>query len=121
LQDYRNLVVWQRSHVLVLSVYAETAAFPEAERFGLTSQMRRAAVSIPSNIAEGCGRETNAELRRFLYVAMGSASELEYQLYLANELHFMPADAHDRLKREIGALRRMLNTLIQRITSNHDP
>jgi four helix bundle protein len=78
MQDYRKLTVWQRSHDLVLAIYDATARFPDAERYGLTSQAKRAAVSIPSNIAEGCGRETNNELRRFLFVAMGSASELDY-------------------------------------------
>ena len=83
LQDYRKLDVWKKSHALTMMVYHITQEFPSDERYGLTSQIRRCCVSIPSNIAEGCGRSSNAELVRFLYIAMGSAQELDYQLYLS--------------------------------------
>jgi four helix bundle protein len=75
--DFRDLKVWKRSHELALQIYRATESFPKTEVFGLTNQMRRAAVSIPSNLAEGCGRMTQAELAQFSQVAMGSASELE--------------------------------------------
>jgi four helix bundle protein len=78
MQDYTKLAVWQKSHEFVLTIYTICPQFPDDERYGLTSQMKRAVLSIPTNIAEGCGRETQAELRRFLYISMGSASEVEY-------------------------------------------
>ena len=116
MQDFRRLVVWQRAHELVLSVYTATSAFPDDERFGLTSQARRAAVSIPANIAEGCGRDTQNELRRFLYVAVGSARELDYHLLLAHDLNYLSAEAHGELLQDLDEIQRMLNALIQRLT-----
>jgi four helix bundle protein len=82
-QDFRNLVVWQKSHELVLDVYRISRDFPREELFGLTSQIRRCAVSIPLNMAEGCGRGSDPDFARFLVIAMGSSSELEYQLLLS--------------------------------------
>jgi four helix bundle protein len=82
-RDFHGLKVWSKAHNLVLAAYGATAAFPESERFGLTAQMRRSCSSIATNIAEGCGRDGKPELRRFLSIARGSASELEYQLLLA--------------------------------------
>ena len=86
MKDFRKLLVWEKAHQLTLSIYNVTAAFPSEETYGLTSQMRRAASSIPSNIAEGCGREGDAELSRFCTIARGSASELEYQILLSRDL-----------------------------------
>jgi four helix bundle protein len=92
MRDFRKLKVWEKSHQLTLSVYEITGGFPDDERFGLTSQMRRACTSIPTNIAEGCGRDGHAELARFLQIAMGSASELEYQLLYSERVgHAQPA------------------------------
>lgn len=108
MQDFRSLLVWQKAHHLVLAGYKVTAQFPAEERFGLLSQMRRAGASIPSNIAEGCGRGSNAELLRFLQIAMGSASELEYQLLLAHDLGYLPSIAYDRLEADIVEVKRML-------------
>lgn len=113
MQDFRKLQVWQKSHQFVLLVYAASAGFPDGERYGLTSQMRRAAVSIPANIAEGCGRETNGELRRFLYIAMGSASELDYHLLLAHDLHMLEPAAYQQTNQELIEIKRMLTGLIQ--------
>ena len=87
MQDFRDLKVWQKSHQLTLEVYRSTATFPREELYGLTSQIRRASSSIPANIAEGCGRNSPNELRRFLEIAMGAASELEYHLLLARDLN----------------------------------
>ena len=81
--------------------------------------MRRAAVSVPANIAEGCGRETSQELRRFLYIAMGSASELEYHTFLAYELDFLDQTAYQQLSKELTMIRRMLNALIQKLTTKN--
>jgi four helix bundle protein len=86
MQNFKELKVWQKAHRLTLDVYKVTTRFPKDEMFGLTSQMRRSSASIPTNIAEGCGRDSRAELARFLSIAMGSASELEYQLILAKDL-----------------------------------
>ena len=96
MRDFKNLKVWQKSHSLTLTVYKSTAAFPKEEVYGLTSQIRRACSSIPANIAEGCGRASEAELSRFLQIAMGSASELEYHLLLTHDLGFLKDDAYQR-------------------------
>lgn len=80
MRDFRELKVWEKSHQLTLAIYKITAIFPREELYGLTIQIRRASASIPANIAEGCGRNGVAELARFLHIAMGSASELEYHL-----------------------------------------
>src|SRR5689334_18692896 len=88
MQDARNLVVAEFAHRLAVATYRHTESFPAAERFGITAQMRRAAVSIASNIAEGCGRRSNRELLQFLYIALGSASELTCQLRIATDLGF---------------------------------
>jgi four helix bundle protein len=114
-KDFQNLKVWEKSHRLVIAVYRATAAFPSEERFGLTSQMRRAAASIPSNIAEGCGRGGDAELARFLDVAAGSAAELQYQLLLAHELDFLNGGDFEPLTEHVIEVKRMLSALIQKL------
>ena len=86
MKDFRKLKVWERAHQFVLAVYQTTPSFPRDETYGLTRQIRRAASSIPSNIAEGCGRDGDAESARFCLIARGSASELEYQILLAHDL-----------------------------------
>jgi four helix bundle protein len=98
MQDFKQLRVWQKSHSLALRVYSATATFPEPERYGLTSQMRRAAASVPANIAEGCGRGGRAELRQFLHASSGSASELEYFLLLARDLRLITEKQYDVLE-----------------------
>jgi four helix bundle protein len=95
-----------------------TAAFPDDERYGLTSQTRRAAVSVPANIAEGCGRETHSEFRRFLYIAMGSARELDCHLLLARDLGYLNDSKHSDLIGELDEIQRMLNALIQRLRTS---
>lgn len=94
MQDFRNLQVWSKAHKLTLDIYKLTSRFPKDELFGLRSQMRRCSSSIGSNIAEGCGRLGDAELNRFLLIAMGSASELEYQLLLSRDLGYVHSDLH---------------------------
>src|SRR5512136_2412595 len=94
MQDYRNLKVWQKSHNLTLSVYKLTSKFPKDELYVLTSQIRRAAVSIPANIVEGCARGGDAEFGQFLRIAQGSAAELDYHLLLARDLNFMDAPSY---------------------------
>jgi len=114
-KDYRDLEVWQRSHKLVLFVYAVTRQFPKDEQFGITSQLRRARASIPANLAEGCGRDSDAELKRFIDIAHGSAAETEYFLRLAHDLGIMSAaepypaaDKIAQIKRMLGAFSRKL-------------
>ena len=92
MKDFKNIKAWSKAHQLACSAYALTAHFPKEEIYGLTSQIRRAASSIPANIAEGCGRNGEAELARFCQIAMGSASELEYHLLLARDLKYLNTD-----------------------------
>ena len=115
MQDFKKLDVWRRSHELTLMVYRVTTAFPKNERFRLTSQIRRCAVSIPANIAEGCGRGTSADMARFLQISMGSACELEYYAILAQDLEITARDDSDRLIEEVVAIKRMLSALIRRV------
>jgi four helix bundle protein len=115
MQDFRQLEVWQKAHRLTLAVYRATAAFPSSEQYGLTSQVRRASVSIPANIAEGCGRDGSPDLARFLQMAMGSASEVEYHLLLSKELGYLSVPASKQLTAEIVEVKRMLASLIKRV------
>lgn len=118
MQDFRNLGVWKRAHRLTLAVYTLTAGFPAEERFGLTSQMRRCATSVPSNIAEGCGRRSDADFGRFLHIAMGSASELEYQLLLAHDLNFIKESTYRTHTNQINEIKRMLGGLLKKLTAD---
>jgi four helix bundle protein len=104
MKDFRQLQVWEKSHQLALAIYKATKEFPKEELYGLTSQIRRASMSIPTNIAEGCGRGTDPDFARFLQIAMGSASETEYQLLLARDL--------DLLQNDVEEVKRMLASLI---------
>ena len=115
--DYRKYKVWQKSHQLVLDVYAITSNFPKGEQFNLVSQINRAAVSIPTNIAEGCGRETQKELIRFLYISSGSAHELEYLLFLSIELKIKAMENTTKILADIDEVKRMLASLIKKISS----
>src|SRR2546421_10684865 len=115
MRDFKEFKVWEKSHGLTLEVYKATATFPKEELYGLTSQIRRACASIPTNIAEGCGREGNAELARFLQIAMGSASELEYHLLLAHGLKLLNTSDYDNLSTRAIELKRMLTALLQKV------
>jgi four helix bundle protein len=116
-QDFRQLKVWMKSHSLVLDVYKATVSFPKTEVFGLTNQIRRAAVSIPSNIAEGCGRGSDQDFARFLQIAMGSASEVEYQLLLARDLAYLTDSEHSARTKDVIEVKRMLAALITKVKS----
>jgi four helix bundle protein len=111
-QDYRKLRVWQRSHKLALSTYAITAKFKGPRAWTLCDQLHSAAISVPSNIAEGCGRGSDPDFKRFLLHSLGSLNELEYDLFLALELGFLPRSEHDRVSAEIAEIRCMLCGLI---------
>lgn len=106
--NFKKLDIWKRSRVLVKEIYLVTKSFPREELFGLVSQMRRSSVSIPSNIAEGCGRGTDKQLGQFLDIAVGSNCELETQVYLANDLNLINAETRDRLANELSEIRRMI-------------
>jgi len=112
MQSPSNLRITAHSRALAVRVYRVTSDFPHLERFGLTSQMRRAAISIGSNISEGCGRSGDKELVQFLHIALGSASELEFQALVASDLAFLSADAAPILLDEINHTKRMLLKLI---------
>lgn len=113
--DYREIKVWQRSHLLTLELYRLTKRFPKEELFGLTGQIRRAASSIPANIAEGCGRDGDAELKRFTTIALGSACELDYFVLLAGELDYIGSADAAKLSTEILEIRRMLGSFIEKL------
>jgi four helix bundle protein len=114
-QDFHELKVWHKAHQLTLVVYQITAKFPREEVYGLTRQLRRASSSIPANLAEGCGRNGNAELAHFFCIAMGSASELEYHLLLAKDLNFFEPDQYEELAQRTSEVKRMLAAFIQRL------
>lgn len=116
MQDYRNLRVWQKAHRLALETYALSASLQKPEAWSLRDQILRAATSIPSNIAEGAGRGTEPDFRRFLWHALGSCNELEYDLLLARDLRFISGATHQALSGQIGDVRRMLTGLVQRLT-----
>lgn len=117
MQSFRDLRVWQKGHKLTLAVYRATREFPKSERYGLTSQMRRASASIGANIAEGCGRDAGPDFARFLQIAMGSASELEYHLLLAHDLNLLADELYDGLAADTTEVKRMLASLIQKVRS----
>jgi len=115
MKDFRNLEVWRRAHELTPAVYRSTRSFPREETYGMISQLRRCSSSVAANIAEGCRRVGNAEFGRFLAMAMGSASELEYFLLLARDLHNLNEEPYQGLTAEVGRMRRMLNRLILKV------
>jgi four helix bundle protein len=117
MQDFHNLDVWRRSHTLTLDIYRLTKAFPTDERFGLTSQLRRSSFSIGANLAEGCGRGTDADFSRHVQIAMGSACEVENFLLLARDLEYMPDERHLELQEEVTRIKRMLTSLLKTLNS----
>jgi four helix bundle protein len=117
-RDFRDLAVWGKAHQLTLVVYRETSAFPAAELYGLTSQMRRAAASIPANIAEGCGRNGGADFARFLQIALGSASELEYHILLARDLGYLNVACHETIQVDTVEVKKMLTSLLQKLRAD---
>ncbi len=119
MKDFHNLQVWEKAHALVLAVYRNTAAFPPQEAYGLTNQTRRAAVSIPANIAEGCGRQSEADFARFLQISMGSASEVEYHLLLAHDLGFLEDSIYADLNRNVIEIKRMLAALLKTLRADN--
>jgi len=117
MKDFREMQVWRKGHKLALEIYKLTAKFPKEENYGLSSQIRRAAVSIPTNVAEGCGRGSTKELKHFLRISMGSASEVEYQILLSYELRYMDRKTYDNLNSDIQEIKKMLSSYIVKIRS----
>jgi four helix bundle protein len=115
MQDFRNLDVWKKSHELTLSVYRASKSFPDDERFGLTSQLRRGASSIPANLAEGCGRGSDADFARFVQIALGSSSEVEYHFLLAKDLNYMTPNEYAAFDDEITRIKRMMTSLLHKL------
>jgi four helix bundle protein len=115
MKDFRDLQVWEKAHALAFACYEATVTFPKQEMFGLVSQIRRSGASIPANIAEGCGRRGNGEFHRFLQMAMGSASELEYHLLLSRDLKFLNTSNYDRLELQVTEVKRMLAALVRKV------
>ena len=118
MRDFRQLNVWNKSYQLTLDIYRASRGFPKEELYGLTSQLRRSAASVPANIAEGCGRDGNAELSRFLQIAMGSASELEFHLLLARDIGLLGHPQHEQLSQQAVEVKRMLTSYWQKLKSN---
>lgn len=118
MQDFRNLKVWHDAHELTLLLYRYTDSFPKSERYGLTSQLRRAGSSIPANLAEGCGRGSDADFARFVQFAIGSASELDYHLLLARDLGYLSNDVYDHCKEHVDEVLRMLHGLLKRLRAD---
>lgn len=115
MRDFRKYKVWELGHQVTLFMYKISQNFPKEEMLGITSQMRRAAYSIPSNIAEGCGRESDAEFKRFLVIAQGSSSELEYFAMLVKDLGYIDDSVYLELYDRINKVKRSLQKLIQKI------
>jgi len=118
MKNFRDLHVWRKAHELTIESYKATGAFPKQEMYGMTSQIRRCAASVAANIAEGCGRHGNGEFQRFLGIAAGSASELEYHFLLAHDLGFLDKTLHRTLDHRIVEIKRMLASLIQKVQSD---
>ena len=120
MKDFRDIKVWNKAHNLTIKIYKVTESFPREEVFGLISQIRRSAVSIPTNIAEGCGRNTDTELARFMEIASGSASELDYLLMLVRDLDLIDEAQYTEISADVTEIRKMLTTFIKTVrnTSN---
>ena len=115
MRDFHQLQIWQRSHKLTLAIYKATNSFPREEVYGLTSQLRRAVLSVPTNICERYGRKTDADFARFLQISVGSASEVEYELLLAHDLNYLSDEDYDKFNSEIIEIRKMINNFINKL------
>ena len=117
MKDFKKLKVWEKAHRLTLNVYEASAKFPREELYGITSQIRRACVSVPTNIAEGCGRSSDTDFARFLQISMGSESEVEYLLLLGLDLDLLVNDEYEELNSAVVEIKRMLTSLIKTLRS----
>lgn len=115
MQNYKNLKVWQDGHKLVLSIYRITNKFPSEERFGVTSQLKRAAFSIPANIAEGAGRKGQNDFAQFLNISLGSLNETDYFLVLCKDLNYLDIETYESLNYDLNRVRAQLISLIRKV------
>ncbi len=118
MRDFRKIQVWQKAHKLTLRLYQITSSFPKEELYGLTNQIRRASASIAANLAEGSGRDTQRELARFVHIASGSASELDYHLLLAHDLGFINSGDYQELENAVSEIKRMLHGFEKAVSAN---
>jgi four helix bundle protein len=114
-RDFKKYDIWKLSHVFTLKIYELTKLFPKDELYGIVSQIRRASSSIPTNISEGCGRTSDAEFNRFLTIALGSASEVEYLIILSKDLNYIDENSFTELNQEINTIKRKIHTLKQKL------
>ena len=115
MKDFKKYDIWKLSHVFTLKIYETTKSFPQKEIYGIISQIRRASSSIPTNISEGCGRDSDAEFNRFLTIALGSASEVEYLIILSKDLNYLVEDTFIKLNEDINTIKRKIYTLKQKL------
>ena len=115
MRDFKKYEIWRLSHELTLSIYSISEKFPTSERYGITSQLRRASSSIPTNISEGCGRDSDAEFNRFLTIALGSANETEYLIILAHDLSYLDEALYKSLTAKINIIKQKVYTLKQKL------
>jgi len=118
MKNFRDLRAWQEAHTMTLNIYRNSKVFPKDELFGLTSQLRRSTVSIEANLAEGCGRQGDGELARFVHIALGSASETECHLLIAKDLGYLSPHSHTELQARLEDVRRMLTGLLRVLGSS---
>ncbi len=118
MKDFRKLKVWEKGHKITLEIYKTTKNFPKEEIYGLTGQIRRASVSIPANLSEGCGRGSDAEVSRFTQIAMGSACELEYHLLLSKDLDLIKLEIYESINNDIVEIKKMLSSLINKLKAD---
>jgi four helix bundle protein len=115
MKNFRDLKVWKKSHELAIDIYSESKLFPKEELFGITSQLRRAGLSIPTNIAEGCGRGSDSDFARFIQIAFGSASEVEYLIFFCKELKFIQDNNYTKLNDDIVGIKKSLMALLKKL------
>ncbi len=117
MRDFRKYTVWEQSHNLVLKLYGITKNFPSEEKFGLTSQLRRATTSIPTNISEGCAKASEKDFARYLGISFGSCQEVEYLILLSKDLDYLPSDTYELLQLEIVSIKKQLYYLIKKLNA----
>jgi four helix bundle protein len=115
MKNFKDLIVWQKAHVFVLAVYKTTRSFPKEELFNLTSQLRRAGTSIPTNLAEGCGGFSQKEFARYIQIALGSALEIEYLVFLSFELGYLSFEDYKKLDNDINEIKAMMINLLRKV------
>ena len=115
MKDFRKLIVWEKAHHLTLKIYKVTESFPREEMYALVSQIRRASVSIPTNTAEGCVRSSDADFSRFLYISLGSTSELEYLMLLSKDLEYINEELYNELAKDVNEIKKMLIGMIKKL------